>query len=330
MPDKDYERILNYKVAITARTALRQKASKIVVKAALWSNTYNSQHVAGQLDRIVKNLDDAMDQVTVVAVTGIGMCIGAAGASLWLARGTRASYSTLAYSAPIIAPGAGGSINVGGITMFTTRLTRAQWIKGLITRGLLVGLPVGIGLKCTVGTSAAGMVYDVAAKKINYWLHHTPYSKAEFEELRRGLIANSSGNQLHRKILANPNTDKNQLMSVMKKEVDTLVVAEVRDAMLGLGPLVAGLLLMTDQQQAHWYRTFRTELDKYLKSKHSNWDQDDLNMTRNALLWEFWNTVMVTMSKLDRKWFKDQEILKKEIQNRTFSMERLFASPKHQ
>jgi hypothetical protein len=324
MPNGESKRrVLSYEAQIAALGLLRHRKSEIATKAALWRNVYLAQLDVARQERKVADMDRAMRDIVIVAVTGAFACFGSFVVTSLLARSAGVAYTSgsmaapMGWSATAVALPTGTTITVAGLQ--PVALTAKQWIASQVVQTIVIRIPVGAFLTRTVGSSALERFFELLSGRLSA----VKYSDAEFQDMRRVLAESGVGSERYRLVMRDPAARRDALLPAIADALREMVAQYIGEALMGVDAPVNALLLMNDAELTDWYNKFRTEVDRYIDRTYASWTREDRNILRNNLYWDFWLDIQNQLNALDQKWHGDIRILQRAINNEPLSMEAL-------
>lgn len=323
MPKGEKEkRVLRLEAHKAAIELLMEKKREVVIRSALWQRTYQAEHETARLRARIDELDQARRDIIIVAATGIFACVAAYAATTYFLAGTGASYTSFSMATPQITTAATVFSAEGATSITVThplRIAFSKQVKAQIVK-TIASLPLGAALTYTVKDSALSRVYKLA----NAMISHKDFSPEEYEKLRAELLKDSIGATRHQLLSANIKAREAQIKQLLKEDVAAAIANHYSEELIGLKPYIAGLLLMTKDEQAIWYRKFRQDIDKYLGKTYPDLSGNEKSILYTNLMWYFWQDVINELRSLEQRWNGHAKLLNDAIMREHFKMSELF------
>jgi hypothetical protein len=316
-------RLVELNAGITALAILQRKRSEVVIYGAHRQAIAAAMHEAADHQQFANQLGQAMQDIKIVAATGIAACFGALVISQLLARSYGVAYASFRLATPVVAQTVTVATPLGTSIQVTSsnaiRLSVTSFITAQLLQTVLLRVPVGRFLQRYVGDSALSRFVGLIKDEWN----ETEFSPADFEDYRDGLLATSVGTDRHRAILRDPNVRSDVLRTAMREMAEQLVSQMIADLLMAVETPANGLLLMSDSERNTWYQGFEQNIRTYINDNHADLSEDEKIMLSTNLKYEFWNEVNAQMESQNRRWHGLLRDLRRDRRNIDLTMENI-------
>ncbi len=309
--------------AIAALAIMQQKRSEVVQYGA------HRQAVAAALEQSAKHssfaaqLEQAREDIKIVAVTGIAACFGSFVVTQLLARAHGVAFASLRLATPVVARTASVATPLGTTIEVTSTRAIGLGVTGFITaqilQTVLLRIPVSQFLRRYVGDSSLSRIFNLIKDAWN----ETEFSPEDFASYREGLIASSVGTDRNRAILRNRDARPQELRRAMKEMVSELVSRQIAEIFMSIDTPANALLLMNETERAEWYRRFEREVRAYIDDNHPDLSEDEKIILSTNLKYDFWVQVNNQLRALDQNWQGLIRDLQQQKRNIDLTMENL-------
>lgn len=311
MPDEQIKRrIFRYRMQVAACQLLLEVKRERFRRASQWAQIHQSELWSRRLQEQVDKLDQARDDVIVVAITGIASVAAAYAVTAQLARA--GGYVYRAARLGVVAERVREITTVGGQTVRVLSVPafslRAWALAKLRTLPLSV---IGAGVASATG---GGTVFGLLTRMYRECTE-APLSGEELDQLRQTLLEAGVGDPDFQAVAGNPRSSAAQLQEAVRGLVDETIAQNISEEIQGLPQPLPGYLLMSEGELARWYRKFRRDSQEVFQRADLDCSDEQRVILRQIALLDFWLDIMRSLDEFERRLKRDIGILEEAIKD---------------